>query len=225
MITSAPSGTFLREGDGEAPEASAAEVRAAAAEAAAAQPGWAARAPGERAAVLRRALGLLAEPPSDLLDLFARESGAIRPKAEMELGAAQGELAAAADLAEQAAAPLVLDSAVEGRTARAERVPLGVVGVITPWNMPLMLALRSVAPALAVGNAVLLKPDPHTPWSADGSWRGCWSGPGCRPDCCTCCPAAPRPAWPSSRHPRWRWSPSPAPPPPAGPSPAARESC
>ncbi|WP_217245347.1 aldehyde dehydrogenase family protein [Streptomyces sp. AC602_WCS936] len=140
-----------------------AEVRAAAAEAAAAQPGWAARTPAERAAVLRRALGLLAEPPSDLLDLFVRETGAIRAKAEMELGAAMGELATAAGLAEQAAAPVALDSAVEGRTARAERVPLGVVGVITPWNMPLMLALRSVAPALALGNAVLLKPDPHTP--------------------------------------------------------------
>ncbi|MDT3728197.1 aldehyde dehydrogenase family protein [Streptomyces sp. DSM 41972] len=163
MNTSAPSGAFLPGAGTEAPETTEAEVRAAAAEAATAQPGWAARAPGERAAVLRRALALLAAPPPDLTDLFARESGAVRPKAEMELGAAMGELAFAAGLAGQAAAPAALDSTVEGRTARAERVPLGVVGVITPWNMPLMLALRSVAPALALGNAVLLKPDPHTP--------------------------------------------------------------
>lgn len=163
MITSAPSGSFLPGAGSETPETTEAEVRAAAAEAAAAQPGWAARTPGERAAVLRRALELLAVPPQDLIGLFARESGAVRPKAEMELGAAMGELAFAAGLAGQAAAPAPLDSTVEGRTARAERVPLGVVGVITPWNMPLMLALRSVAPALALGNAVLLKPDPHTP--------------------------------------------------------------
>lgn len=42
-------------------------------------------------------------------------------------------------------------------------MPLGLVGVITPWNFPLLLAMRSIAPALAQGNAVILKPDPQTP--------------------------------------------------------------
>ena len=45
----------------------------------------------------------------------------------------------------------------------AVRVPVGVVAVITPWNVPLVLSMRSVAPALALGNAVVLKPDPKTP--------------------------------------------------------------
>ena len=45
----------------------------------------------------------------------------------------------------------------------ARRVPVGVVTVITPWNVPLVLSMRSVAPALALGNAVVLKPDPQTP--------------------------------------------------------------
>ncbi|WP_322982177.1 aldehyde dehydrogenase family protein, partial [Pseudomonas sp. C11] len=45
------------------------------------------------------------------------------------------------------------------------RVPHGVVGVISPFNFPMVLSLRSVAPALAAGNAVVLKPDPHTPVS------------------------------------------------------------
>src|SRR5256885_12609814 len=43
------------------------------------------------------------------------------------------------------------------------RVPVGVVGAITPWNSPSVLGMRVVAPALALGNAVILKPDPQTP--------------------------------------------------------------
>ncbi|MFI5689506.1 aldehyde dehydrogenase family protein [Streptomyces sp. NPDC051636] len=144
-------------------EASESDVRQAAAAAAVAQPSWAARAPEERAEVLRRAAALLAQPTPELVGWFIRESGAVQAKAEMEFGAAAGELAAAAELAQGAAAPAELHSIQPDRTATANRVPRGVVGVITPWNMPLMLALRSVAPALAVGNAVLLKPDPNTP--------------------------------------------------------------
>src|SRR5436190_1205293 len=48
------------------------------------------------------------------------------------------------------------------RMSLARRVPAGVVGVISPFNFPLILSIRSVAPALALGNAVLLKPDPRT---------------------------------------------------------------
>src|SRR6266567_2904502 len=51
------------------------------------------------------------------------------------------------------------------RQSLAKRVPLGVVGVITPWNSPLILAIRAAAPALALGNAVLLKPDVQAPVS------------------------------------------------------------
>jgi benzaldehyde dehydrogenase (NAD) len=54
-------------------------------------------------------------------------------------------------------------SEVPGRHSIARRVPVGVVGVITPWNSPFLLASRAVAPALATGNAVLLKPDPQSP--------------------------------------------------------------
>ena len=43
------------------------------------------------------------------------------------------------------------------------RVPVGVIGAITPWNSPSVLGMRVVAPALALGNAVILKPDPQTP--------------------------------------------------------------
>jgi benzaldehyde dehydrogenase (NAD) len=50
-----------------------------------------------------------------------------------------------------------------GRLSIARRVPLGVIGAITPWNSPSVLGMRVVAPALALGNAVILKPDPQTP--------------------------------------------------------------
>jgi benzaldehyde dehydrogenase (NAD) len=53
-------------------------------------------------------------------------------------------------------------SAVAGRLNLCQRVPVGVVGVIAPWNFPLFLAMRSVAPALVLGNAVVLKPDPQS---------------------------------------------------------------
>ena len=57
----------------------------------------------------------------------------------------------------------VLPSLTPGRTSTARRVPIGVVGVITPWNFPIVLAMRSLGPALALGNAVVLKSDPNTP--------------------------------------------------------------
>ena len=57
----------------------------------------------------------------------------------------------------------VLPSLTPGRTSMARRVPVGVVGVICPWNFPVVLPARSVGPALALGNAVILKSDPNTP--------------------------------------------------------------
>jgi benzaldehyde dehydrogenase (NAD) len=91
-----------------------------------------------------------------------RETGSIEAKALFEIGGAIEEL-------HQATAMLIepeghlLTSPDPERLSIARRVPLGVVGVITPWNFPLLLAMRSVAPALACGNAVVLKPDPQTP--------------------------------------------------------------
>src|SRR6202020_643141 len=59
----------------------------------------------------------------------------------------------------------VLPSGHAGRFSLSERIPLGLVGVITPWNFPLVLGMRVIAPALALGNAVLVKPSPETPFS------------------------------------------------------------
>src|SRR4029079_3081890 len=57
----------------------------------------------------------------------------------------------------------LVPSVVPGRLSMLRRVPVGVIGAITPWNSPSVLGMRIVAPALAVGNAVILKPDPQTP--------------------------------------------------------------
>ena len=91
-----------------------------------------------------------------------RETGAIPGKAQYEVGGAANELHEAAGLTSRAVGE-ILPSHSTSRVSIAERVPVGVVGAITPWNFPLILGMRVVAPALALGNAVVLKPSPETP--------------------------------------------------------------
>jgi benzaldehyde dehydrogenase (NAD) len=90
-----------------------------------------------------------------------RETGAIPPKADFELHFVTSILIEAAAIATQPPG-LMLPSGAK-RMSFARRVPHGVVGVISPFNFPLILSTRAVAPALALGNAVVLKPDPQTP--------------------------------------------------------------
>jgi benzaldehyde dehydrogenase (NAD) len=142
--------------------ASAEVVRAAACAAAAAQPAWEAAGPDERAGLLLAAADGVEARRADIVGMLVRESGSVHGKAQAEVDSAIAELRAAAALAQQPQGR-VLPPARPGHTSIARRVPLGVVGVIAPWNVPLLLALRSVAPALALGNTVVLKPDPHTP--------------------------------------------------------------
>ncbi|MFE5030929.1 benzaldehyde dehydrogenase [Streptomyces sp. NPDC056683] len=126
-----------------------------------AQRDWAARPYVERAQVLRRAARLFEEHQAEIAQWIVRESGALRPFADFQTsnGAAEECYEAAA----LAAAPYgeILRS-IEDRLSFARRRPVGVVGVIAPFNAPMVLAMRAVAPALALGNAVVLKPDPRT---------------------------------------------------------------
>jgi benzaldehyde dehydrogenase (NAD) len=149
---------------GEVALASARDVAEAAANAAEAQRGWARTGYEERARILRDAARLLADSAEEATQLLIRETGSIPGKAAFEIGGTQNELYEAAAMPSQAYGQL-LPSRDGSRLSMARRIPLGVVGVITPWNFPLLLAMRSVAPALAVGNAVILKADPHTPLS------------------------------------------------------------
>jgi len=132
--------------------------------AAVAQRAWAERTYAERAAVLRQVAAVLADRTPFLRELLIRETGCVAGKAAYEIGAATSELIEAAGLASRPVGEL-LPSNHAGRFSLSERLPVGLVGVITPWNFPLVLGMRVIAPALALGNAVVLKPSPETPIS------------------------------------------------------------
>ncbi|MEV5409863.1 aldehyde dehydrogenase family protein [Thermopolyspora sp. NPDC052614] len=138
------------------------DVAAAVAGAHRAQPGWAATPGPERAAILRRAAALLQSAAEEFTVAVMRESGASRADAAGEVAASVIELFQAADLA-TAELGEIIPSARPGRVNLVERRPVGVVGLITAWNAPLHIALRVLAPALGLGNAVVLKPAPPTP--------------------------------------------------------------
>ncbi len=140
--------------------ASVGDVARAAAAAAAAQRDWAARPFTERTAVLRRAGQLFVDHGEEIAEWIMRESGGIDAKAGLEVHVASEECFEAAAVGSHPMGD-VLHSELP-RLSFSRRVPAGVVGVISPFNFPLILSIRSVAPALALGNAVILKPDPRT---------------------------------------------------------------
>ena len=112
--------------------------------------------------VMRAATASLEDNTAEICEWLVREAGSIPQKAQFEVQASIGECLQGAELCSEETG-LLLPSLTPGRRSIARRVPVGVVGVIAPWNFPLILAMRSVAPALALGNAVLLKSDPNTP--------------------------------------------------------------
>jgi benzaldehyde dehydrogenase (NAD) len=140
--------------------ASPADVARAAEIAAAAQEKWAATPYTERAKVLRRAGHLWEVHAGEVGEWLVREAGSIPPKAGVETGTAAQECYEAAALASHSLGEVI--PSAQPRLSLARRLPVGVVGVIAPFNFPLILSIRSVAPALALGNAVILKPDQRT---------------------------------------------------------------
>jgi acyl-CoA reductase-like NAD-dependent aldehyde dehydrogenase len=145
------------------PRANAGDVDAAVARAKAAYPAWRALEPRDRARVLRRVANAVADHREELARIEARNAG--KP-----IGDARGEMDMVAEtLGYYAAAPerLLGDSIpVSGGQAFTVREPLGVVGLIVPWNFPLVIAGWKLGPALAAGNTVVLKPAELTPLSA-----------------------------------------------------------
>jgi benzaldehyde dehydrogenase (NAD) len=136
------------------------DVRKAAITARQAQAGWAATPHTVRAAILRKAADIWLANASDIEWWGIRESGKIPPAMGFETHVATEEIYEAATLPSRAYGELLPSE--QPRLSFAERFPVGVVGVIAPFNFPQILAIRSVAPALALGNAVVLKPDPRT---------------------------------------------------------------
>jgi betaine-aldehyde dehydrogenase len=147
----------------EVPRAGAAEVDAAVALAKASFPAWRALTPPDRAAALHRFADAIRARAEELARLEARNAG--KP-----IGDARGEIGMVVDTFRYyAGAPerlLGQTIPVAGGVDMTFREPLGVVGLIVPWNFPLVIASWKVAPALAAGNTVVLKPAELTPLTA-----------------------------------------------------------
>jgi benzaldehyde dehydrogenase (NAD) len=145
---------------GEVGRATPSDVSAAAERAVVAQRTWAALPFEERARVLRRAGEILEANAEEIKGWLVRESGAIPPFGDFQVHTSAAECYEASALPSHPYGELLRTGAP--RLSFARRVPAGVVGVIAPFNVPTILAIRAVAPALALGNAVILKPDPRT---------------------------------------------------------------
>jgi benzaldehyde dehydrogenase (NAD) len=128
-----------------------------------AQEEWAKVPPRERSAIFRKAAAVLERDQEEIAHFITRETGSILMKGQHEVREAIAILYEASGMPVQSQGHVLPQ--IRGVFNFARRVPLGVVGVISPFNFPLILSIRSVAPALAAGNAVVLKPDPQTPVS------------------------------------------------------------
>ncbi|MFF3847496.1 aldehyde dehydrogenase family protein [Streptomyces sp. NPDC002328] len=145
------------------PAASAEDVDAAVARAARAQTAWAALAPGDRARLLRRFAATVDAHLEELALLEVREAGHTVGNARWEAGNVRDLLDYAAGGVERLTGRQI---PVAGGIDVTFLEPLGVVAVIAPWNFPMPIAAWGAAPALAAGNAVILKPAETTPLTA-----------------------------------------------------------
>ncbi|WP_168415426.1 aldehyde dehydrogenase family protein, partial [Acinetobacter indicus] len=142
--------------------ASQQDVDAAYQAAKAAQKAWENTSPAEKMGLIQKLANVVATRGEEIIDWIIQESGSTRLKASIELGAAQGIIQEAETF------PLrvngeILPTSVPDQQSRIYRKALGVIGVISPWNFPFHLSMRSVITALALGNTVVLKPASDTP--------------------------------------------------------------
>ncbi|WP_442545912.1 aldehyde dehydrogenase family protein [Arthrobacter sp. KN11-1C] len=147
------------------PRGTAEDVDAAITAAVAAQPAWAALPAPARGAILMTAGNLLAERQSAIAEDLVREEGKTLAEAKGEVKRASDVLRFFGSLG-WAATGEVLPSGLPDTTITTRREPLGVVGLITPWNFPIAIPAWKAAPALISGNAVVIKPAELTPLSA-----------------------------------------------------------
>lgn len=145
---------------GLAPVATKDDLDAAVASARAAFPGWAATPDEERRDACLRMAKALTDHAEELALLLSQEQGKPMkgPNAEFELGGCAGWMSFAAGLE----IPVRVLQDDEQALVEQHHVPIGVIGSITPWNWPLMIAVWHIAPAIRAGNTVVIKPSPHT---------------------------------------------------------------
>jgi acyl-CoA reductase-like NAD-dependent aldehyde dehydrogenase len=123
---------------------------------------WCQALPQERRRILEGAAAVMGRRKEEIVDWLIRESGSTRIKATLEWDLARMAILEASSFPFHVTGK-ILPADIPGKENRVYRQPVGVVGVISPWNFPLHLSLRSVAPALALGNGVVLKPSSDTP--------------------------------------------------------------
>ena len=128
----------------------------------AAQKEWAQKTPAERASLMYNVVNVLDQRQDEIVDWLIKESGSTRIKAMVEFGSARSITLEAASFPNRVHGE-IRASNTPGKENFVYREPIGVVAVISPWNFPLHLTQRSIAPALALGNAVVLKPASDTP--------------------------------------------------------------
>ncbi|MGV3768982.1 MAG: aldehyde dehydrogenase family protein [Sphingobium phenoxybenzoativorans] len=141
------------------PDASRDQLDSAVAAAKRAYPAWSARPVEERQALVSAIGDRMAEYAEDFKRLLIREQGKARAGAEWEIG---GSIIWCHEIAKQRLDPEIVEQS-DGRQVEVRKTPLGVVGGITPWNFPVLLAIWKIAPALLAGNTMVLKPSPYTP--------------------------------------------------------------
>jgi acyl-CoA reductase-like NAD-dependent aldehyde dehydrogenase len=149
-----------------APNATAADLDAALASAVAAKAMAAAVAGYERAALIRRVVALLDERAETVAETMTRETGKALKDARAEVARSRETLVLSAEEAvriEGEHVPLDATAMGAGKIAMLLRFPVGVVAGITPFNAPFNLAVHKVAPAIAAGNVIVLKPPPQAP--------------------------------------------------------------
>jgi aldehyde dehydrogenase (NAD+) len=145
--------------------ASVDDIDAAYRAAVSAQHEWGEASPGYKRTMLEKLVAAIEEKREDFYSCLAEEGGSVRPKVDFEYSACI-EI-----IKETMSFPYMMDgkimpSNIPGKDNYIFKSPKGVIGVIAPWNVPFVLALRSVMPAIATGNAVVLKPSSDTPGSA-----------------------------------------------------------
>ena len=127
-----------------------------------AQKQWAQQTPNERAAILYKVVSIFDQRQDEIVDWLIKESGSTRIKAMVEFSGARAITLEAASFPNRVHGE-IRASNTPGKENFIYREPMGVIAVISPWNFPLHLTQRSIAPALALGNAVVLKPASDTP--------------------------------------------------------------
>jgi aldehyde dehydrogenase (NAD+) len=123
---------------------------------------WAVRSPASRADIMLAAAAVMQDRRLEIIDWLVHETGATVARAELEWNLTRSAMLGASRVPHQVTGRIV-PSDLPGRQNRVYRTPAGLVAVISPWNSPMWLSSRSAAPALAAGNAVILKPSSDTP--------------------------------------------------------------